>query len=84
MEQAVAVWLVYLVLATVVVEGVGVIAYHRLTGKGLSPGQILPNLAAALCLLLAVRLTLAGSGPMWLAVCLTGAGAAHVLDLYRR
>ena len=77
-------WLVDLVIAFTLLEGVGLSLRHRLTGQGLPPRQLLPNLAAGLCLLIGLRLMLAGVGEWALAACLAGSGVAHLVDLRQR
>ena len=47
--------LVEFIIALTVLEAVALLAYHRLTGKGLSPGHYALNLTSGLCLMLAVR-----------------------------
>ena len=50
------------------------------------PGRtaLLINPASGACLLLALRLVIAGAPGFWLAAALAGAGAAHVADLWLR
>ena len=72
------------VIAFTVLEGVALIVYHRTTGKGVAPRDFAANLLSGLCLMLALRAVLAGSGWAWTAGLLMGAGAAHAGDLWRR
>jgi hypothetical protein len=72
------------VVALVVVEWLALAAWHRRTGKGLSGRQLLPNLAAGMCLMLALRAALVDSGWMWVAAFLALSGVAHVADLITR
>lgn len=60
------------------------VARHRLTGRGPAPRDILPSLAAGLCLAVALRLALGGVEGMWILACLVGAGIAHMLDMRAR
>ncbi len=73
-----------LILALTAVEAVALIAWHRRSGRGIAAADLLPNLAAGACLLLAVRVALAGAGWMWAALCLAGSLVAHLSDLRRR
>ena len=51
---------------------------------GRSKRSVLANGLAGLCLMLALRVVLGGAGLPWVALCLTLAGVAHVLDLQSR
>lgn len=74
-----------LILALVAAEALAGLAYHRLSGgKGPEPVSLMANLAAGACLLLALRAMLAGSGWVTPALCLSGALAAHVIDIGAR
>jgi hypothetical protein len=76
--------LVDLILIIVVIEAGGLSIYWRSRRRGVSPGDLLPNLCAGAFLLLALRLSLGGAG--WLLCCasLAAAGIAHLADLARR
>jgi hypothetical protein len=76
--------LVEFIIALTVLEAVALLAYHRLTGKGLSPGHYALNLASGLCLMLAVRSVLLDHDWRWTVLCLSAAGLAHGTDLWRR
>ncbi len=76
--------LVEFIIALTVLEACALLAYHRLTGKGLSPGHYALNLASGLCLMLAVRGLLVGDDWRWTVLCLSAAGLAHGTDLWRR
>lgn len=76
--------LVEFIIALTVLEAVALLAYHRLTGKGLSPGHYALNLASGLCLMLAVRSVLLGQDWRGTVLCLSAAGLAHGTDLWRR
>jgi hypothetical protein len=76
--------LVDLILIIVAIEAACLVIYWRSTGRGVSPGDLLPNLFAGAFLLLALRLSLRGAG--WQLCCgsLAAAGLAHLVDLGRR
>jgi hypothetical protein len=76
--------LVDAVLVIVAIEAAFLAVYWRSTGRGVSSGDLLPNLCAGAFLLLALRLSLGGAG--WRLCCgsLAAAGLAHLVDLNRR
>ena len=76
--------IVSLVMGFVVLEAALLVAWQRRTGEGVAAADLLPNLAAGFCLLVALRAALDGAAWHWLALRLLGAGAAHLLDLRRR
>ncbi len=89
MSELVAAWfasgrIVDLAIAITLVEAIALIAWRRATGSGIAARQLIPNLAAGLCLMLAVRAALTGAAWSWLALALVGAGAAHCIDLVGR
>ena len=71
------------ILAGMVLEGVGLSALHAWRGRGVAPGAFLANLASGMCLLLAMRLALAGAWWGLTAAALLGALVFHVGDLMR-
>lgn len=73
-----------LILAFIAVEAVVLVAYHRRTGRGVAPDELLPNLAAGVFLLLALGSALAGAGWGWIAAALSSSLVAHLADLRRR
>jgi hypothetical protein len=75
--------LVDVVLFIVAIEAALLVIYWRSTRRGVSPGDLLPNLCAGGFLLLALRLSLGGAG--WQLCCgsLAAAGLAHLVDLNR-
>ncbi len=73
-----------LVLGAVVAEALALLAYHRLTGRGLGMAALLPNLAAGGFLLVAMRTALGGAAWPWVSACLLAGLAAHVADLRHR
>ena len=79
-----AIWVVDGVLVVAVLEAVALIAFNRLTGRGLDWRDLAANLAAGLFLMAGIRIALAGAAWPWLLGCLSGAGLAHGVDLRRR
>jgi hypothetical protein len=77
-------WIVVLVVAFVALEAVVLAVYHRRTGRGVAPADLVPNLLAGVGLLLALGGALAGLWWGWIAAALAGSLAAHVVDLRRR
>ncbi|MFN0218708.1 MAG: hypothetical protein ACKVP4_07855 [Hyphomicrobium sp.] len=73
-----------IVIALMAVEAVALIAYHRATGRGVNTSQVLSNLAAGVCLFLALRLALTGAPWTWIGVALVASLAAHLADLKSR
>lgn len=73
-----------LVLAVTMAEAVGLIVWHRRTGRGLSAGAVVAMLAAGAFLLAAAALALAGAAWGWVCTCLAAGGVAHLFDLRRR
>ena len=71
-------------LAVTVAELIGLLAYHRLTGRGLSPSRLLPNICAGIFLMLALQAELLDAGWQWFAASLGCAGAAHLVDMAMR
>ncbi len=72
------------VLAVVVVETIVLmIVGRRLTGQP-PIRALLPNLAAGIFLVLALRSAVHGGGVVPIAACLALAGLAHVVDLLNR
>lgn len=76
--------LIDIILVMVVLEALVLSLWHRRTGRGLGPRQLLPNLLAGGSLLLALRLALGGAAAHWLAAVLLLALLAHLMDLYLR
>ncbi len=73
-----------LILAMVVVEALALLAYRRITGRGIAAPDLIANLLAGAGLMLALRGALAGAGWPWIAVCMSAALLAHLADLWRR
>jgi len=76
--------LVELILVIVVIEAAFLLIFWRSKGRGVSPGDLLPNLCAGAFLLLALRLSLGGAGWELCCASLSAAGASHLIDLNRR
>lgn len=76
--------IVDIILGLTVLEAVALIAYHRRTGRGVAPADLLGNLLAGVCLLLALRGALVGAWWGWIALCLSASLVAHLIDLRRR
>ena len=76
--------IVDLVLAIVGLEIIVIALYWRLTRRGITPAELLPNLFAGALLLLALRLALSGYPWPWYTACLAAAGIANVADRRQR
>jgi hypothetical protein len=76
--------LIDLVIALTVLEGLALAAYHWRTGRGMAPRHFVPNIAAGLALMLALRAGLAAAGWGWVAAGLMAAGLLHAADLRAR
>jgi hypothetical protein len=77
-------WFLDVVLALMLVEGIVLVAYRRLTGRGIAPIAVVANLAAGGGLLLAFRAAVGGWGAPAIAACMALSFAAHLTDLQRR
>jgi hypothetical protein len=73
-----------LILAMVVMEGAGLVAYRWKTGRGIASLDVVANLLAGASLMLALRCALAGAGWRWIALWMSAALLAHIADLWRR
>jgi hypothetical protein len=76
--------LIDFVIALTVLEALALAAYHGRTGRGMAPRDFLPNLAAGLALMLALRAGLSAAGWPWVAAGLMAAGLLHAADLRAR
>jgi hypothetical protein len=76
--------LVDLALVVAIVEWLALWLLHRHWQAGPAPADIAANLAAGLALMLTARLVIAQAPVGVIALCLAGAGIAHVTDLHRR
>lgn len=72
------------VLGVTVVEALGLILWHRRTGRGCRPVEVICWLAAGGLLCVAALLALQGAWWGWVGLSLAGAGVAHGFDLGRR
>jgi hypothetical protein len=72
------------IVAGMVLEGLALCLWYRRTGRGISPGALLPNLASGALLLLAMQLALDGAWWVWVSACLLGALVGHLIDLGQR
>jgi hypothetical protein len=57
-----------LILGLTLLEGLALALLHRRTGRGVAPADLVPNLLAGACLLLAVRGALTGAWWGWVAL----------------
>jgi hypothetical protein len=73
-----------LILALVVLEALLLIGYHRRSGRGIAPLDLLPNLLSGAFLLLALGAALDQARWEWIGLALLAALVAHAADLYRR
>ena len=76
--------LIDVIVAVTLLELLGLLIWHRATGRGLAPRDLLPSLAAGLLLMAALRLAVSGAAVPWVAMCFVGSGLAHAADLRRR
>jgi hypothetical protein len=76
--------LIDLILGLVLVEAVVLTVFHRRTGKGVAPHDLVGLLLAGGFLLLAVRAALVGAAWVWVGLWLTLALLAHLADLAMR
>ncbi len=77
-------WIADAIAVFVVAEALVLLAYRRLTGRGVAARALLPNLAAGFFLLLALGAALRTAPWPWIAAALAAAGVAHALDLRAR
>ncbi len=70
------------ILAGMAVEGVGLVVYRRLTGRG--PWPFAANLLSGASILVAWRASASGASDLAVAAALGAAGLAHGLDLAAR
>ena len=72
------------VIALTLLESVALIAYHRITGRGLAPKDFVSNMLSGLFLMFGLRCALANTGWPWITLFLVLAGLAHAADITRR
>lgn len=73
-----------IVLACLLVEALALLAWHRLTGRGLAPRAVAALLLPGAFLVLALRFALTGAAWPLVPLALVGALAAHLWDLRGR
>lgn len=73
--------LVDAILSLLLIEAVGLLLWHRRTGRGPAPPRLVPNLLAGAFLLAALRTALADGSRTVLLLWLAAAFLAHLLDL---
>ncbi len=71
-------------LVVLVLELVGLFVWHRRSGRGLNPIDLIGHLLAGACLLLALRAYATGADYRWTLLFLTASFPAHLFDLTRR
>ncbi len=72
------------VIALMVMEAIALVAYRSFSGHGIETSQVLTNLAAGICLFMAVRFALTAADWPWIGGSLALALVAHVADLRSR
>ncbi len=72
------------ILALVAVEALALALWRRRAGAGPRAVEILPNLLAGACLLLALRAALLDAPWVWIAAPLAASLLAHLADLRHR
>jgi hypothetical protein len=70
-----------IIIAGMFLEGLALAALHSKTGHGVPPRNLLPNLGSGMCVLLAMRLALAGAWWGYASAALLLALIFHVADL---
>jgi hypothetical protein len=73
-----------IILALMALETVVLLAFHRVTGRGVAPRALLPFMAAGVCLMLALKAALTGGGWQAVAGLLSLAFVAHLADIALR
>ena len=77
-------WLVDAVIALTLIEALVLWLYHRRSGRGVALSEVGLNLFSGLCLMLALRVALAGDSVWLVAAALAAAGILHALDIRTR
>lgn len=77
-------WLIDLILALTLLEWLGLVLWHRLTGRGLRVLDVTLSLAPGMLLMGALKLSAPATLPWPVMAALALAGLAHALDFYRR
>ena len=73
-----------LVIGFTLIECAALALYHRVTGKGVAPRDLVLNMVSGLCLMLALRGLAHDAGAAWVALFLLAAGLAHGADILMR
>ena len=77
-------WMLDAIILGMALEGAVLVALWRASHRGVPPGELLPNLCSGACLLVAMRVGLAGAWWGWISAALLGALAFHMTDLRLR
>ena len=77
-------WLVDVVIAFALLESLALLAWRRVSGRGIAPRDFALNMVAGLALMLALRAVVRDAGLAWVCLCLLGAGTAHLTDMALR
>ena len=72
------------ILALVALEGVAVLGWRALSGRGPQPLAFVSNLMAGAFLLAALRGAVSGASGAWIAACMFAGFLAHFVDLLAR
>jgi hypothetical protein len=72
------------VLAVMLIEAVVLITVFNKNKRGIAPTRVIASLGAGVALVLALRAALTGAGWPWIALALSAALVAHLVDLYWR
>ena len=72
------------IIVLTLIEAAALIGYYRQTKRGPRPRDYLLNMTSGLCLMLALRGALVDSAWYLIALTLSAAGLAHVVDLVLR
>jgi hypothetical protein len=72
------------ILGILVLEALAFAAYRRITGRGFRLFELLPNMLAGGCLVLALRTALVMADWTWTALALAAAFVAHIWDVVSR
>jgi hypothetical protein len=76
--------LVDVVIVFTLLECAALVAYRRLSGKGVALRDFIVNMVSGVCLMLALRCAVRDAGSVWIALFLVAAGGAHGLDIWMR
>lgn len=85
LNDAIASGMVFdLIAVLMVVEALGLIVHARTSGRGLGTRAILASIGAGFFLVVAFKSVISGASAAWTGFFLSGALAAHVVDLEGR